>query len=210
MFNSFLVLAIALTAAIAAPSILPTSAPDPSQVTIQSISYGGSGCPQNSVGEFLSADRSTFTLMFDGFAAQIGPTTQPSDARKYCQINLDLQYPAGFQFSVLSTTFRGYAALQTGVNATLSALYYFSGPNQASVRTSTVFQGPNTLNYDVPSDVGFTSVVWSPCGANWPLNLGTSVAVESVDPTKDSGFIENDTVDGNIQFVTGIQWRSCS
>ena len=88
--------------------------------------------------------------MFSSFAAQIGPTTmvsdqtvlkgfgfqiyiltvqsnQPTDARKYCQINLNLKYPQGFQFSVLSTTFRGYTALDAGVNATLSALYYFSG-----------------------------------------------------------------------------------
>jgi hypothetical protein len=68
--------------------------------------------------------------------------------------------------------------------------------NQASVRTSTVFQGPDILNYNVPSAVGFTSIVWSPCGANWPLNIGTSVAVASNDPTTDSGFIENDTAEG--------------
>jgi hypothetical protein len=30
--------------------------PDPTQVYIKSISYGGSGCPQNSVGEFISDD----------------------------------------------------------------------------------------------------------------------------------------------------------
>jgi hypothetical protein len=70
--------------------------------------------------------------MFDNFAAQVGPTTEPSDARKYCQINLNLQYPGGFQYSILSTTFRGYAALQSGVNATLSALYYFSGRKSVS------------------------------------------------------------------------------
>jgi hypothetical protein len=61
MFKSSLILATAVTAAIAAsaPAIIPSSGPDPSQVSIQSISYGGSGCPQNSVGQFLSADRST-------------------------------------------------------------------------------------------------------------------------------------------------------
>jgi hypothetical protein len=49
------------------------------------------------------------------------------DARKFCQINLDLHYPQGFQLSVLSTTFRGFVSLDKGVTATLSALYYFSG-----------------------------------------------------------------------------------
>lgn len=34
--------------------------PNPSQVYINAISYGGTGCPQGSVGTFLSADRQTF------------------------------------------------------------------------------------------------------------------------------------------------------
>jgi hypothetical protein len=34
-------------------------APNPTQVSIESIAYGGSGCPQGSVGSFISADRTT-------------------------------------------------------------------------------------------------------------------------------------------------------
>jgi uncharacterized membrane protein len=33
--------------------------PNPSQVYINSISYGGTGCPQGSVGSFISDDRQT-------------------------------------------------------------------------------------------------------------------------------------------------------
>ncbi len=39
--------------------------PNPTQVTINSISYGGTGCPQGSVGSFISADRSTFVFSLD-------------------------------------------------------------------------------------------------------------------------------------------------
>jgi hypothetical protein len=53
------------------------------------------------------------------------------DAYKFCQINLNLHYPQGFQLSVLSTEFRGYVGLDSGVNATLGALYYFSGRKSA-------------------------------------------------------------------------------
>lgn len=34
--------------------------PDPTKVTIQSISYGGTGCPQGTVGSFISTDGTTF------------------------------------------------------------------------------------------------------------------------------------------------------
>lgn len=36
-----------------------TAGPNPTQVTINSIAYGGTGCPQGTVGSFISADRST-------------------------------------------------------------------------------------------------------------------------------------------------------
>jgi hypothetical protein len=73
-----------------------------------------------------------FTLIFSQFAAQVGPDTQPMEAYKFCQINLNLHYPQGFQLSVLSTEFRGYVGLDSGVNATLGALYYFSGRKSTS------------------------------------------------------------------------------
>lgn len=34
--------------------------PNPTQVYINSIAYGGTGCPQGSVGSFISADRETW------------------------------------------------------------------------------------------------------------------------------------------------------
>lgn len=39
--------------------------PNPTEVTINSISYGGTGCPQNSVGSYISPDHSTFVSRLD-------------------------------------------------------------------------------------------------------------------------------------------------
>jgi hypothetical protein len=77
MYTVFSVLALAV-AALAAPAAEPdttpvlgvtigsstdnSTGPNPSQVTINSISYGGTGCPQGSVGSFISADRTTFVI----------------------------------------------------------------------------------------------------------------------------------------------------
>ena len=48
-----------LATTIAAAVVIPSDRPDPSQVTIKAITYAGSGCPANSVGQFLSSDAST-------------------------------------------------------------------------------------------------------------------------------------------------------
>ncbi|CZR68010.1 uncharacterized protein PAC_17909 [Phialocephala subalpina] len=181
---------------------------DLSEVYMRNITYGGSGCPQGSVGQFLSDDRDTFTLIFDSFQAQTGPGTTPDESRRYCQINLDLNYPQGFQYSVFQTTFRGYTYLDPAVTARESALYYFSGPNQQQVTTSTTFHGPVNENYVINSAVAFTSLVWSPCGAHWPLNLGTQVTLTSTNSSQ-SGLMTDDTIDGSIKYITGIQWQRC-
>jgi hypothetical protein len=50
------------------PAATPTGAvPNPAQVTINSITYGGSGCPQGSVGSFISADRLTSVNYLQSF-----------------------------------------------------------------------------------------------------------------------------------------------
>jgi hypothetical protein len=59
--------------------------------------------------------------------ASIGPGVPITDERVNCQLNIDLEYPSGFQYSSLSTEFRGYAGLDSGVTGTQEATYYFSG-----------------------------------------------------------------------------------
>jgi len=181
--------------------------PDPTKVTINSISYGGTGCPQGTVGSFISADRSTFTIIFDTFVASLGTGIAVTETRKNCQLNVNLEYPSGFQYSVLGTTFRGYADLTDGVTGVQSATYYFSGSSiQAS--SSTTFKGPTSGDYEVSDSIPFTSTIWSPCGAALPLNINSQVRLTG--PTTGSGLLTEDSVDGKVDFVVGISWQKCT
>ncbi|KAF4636572.1 hypothetical protein G7Y89_g1511 [Cudoniella acicularis] len=182
-------------------------APNPSLVTINSISYGGSGCPQGSVGSFISADRQTFTLIFDTFMASLGPGVAVTKNRVNCQLNVNLQYPSGFQYSVLGTDFRGYAALDAGVTGVQSATYYFSGSStQAS--TQSTFKGPMSGDYAVSDKIPFSSTIWSPCGAALPLNINSQVRLTSTS-TNGTGLITEDSIDGKITYIIGVQWQTC-
>jgi len=181
--------------------------PNPTQVYINGITYGGSGCPQGSVGSFISDDRSTFTLIFDSFVASIGPGVPVTENRLNCQLNIDLQYPSGFQYSILDTEFRGYAALDAGVTGVQEATYYFSG-SSAQASSQTNFVGPTSGDYEVTDSVPFSSTVWSPCGAALPLNINSQVRLTSNTATA-SGQLTDDSVDGKIQYVVGVQWQAC-
>lgn len=119
---------VTLTAAFPNPQ---STLPPKNQVEIEEITYGGTGCPENTAQGLISKDRSTITLSFDAYLVQSGESAPASDRRKFCQLQMKLKYPGGFQYSILGADFRGYASLDTGVNGTAQTTYYFSGqPNE--------------------------------------------------------------------------------
>lgn len=54
------VLGISVGAGATASATATGVAPNPTQVYINGITYGGTGCPQGSVGSFISADKQTW------------------------------------------------------------------------------------------------------------------------------------------------------
>jgi len=181
--------------------------PPAGTVQIKGVSYGGSGCPQGSVGSQISSDRTTMTLLFDSYTASIGPGIPVNDQRKNCQLNVDLTYPGGFQYSVLSADYRGYAALQKGVSGTLKSTYYFSGQtDQAS--TEYDFIGPVTGDYLKHDQADSTSVVWSPCGAEGLLNINSQIRLTATN-TSATGLLTTDSTDLKFSQVVYVQWQAC-
>ena len=69
----------------------------------------------------------SFTLIFDSYIATLGPTVAIAQNRKNCQLNIDLQYPSGFQYSVFNAIYRGYVQLDKLVTGVQKTTYYFSG-----------------------------------------------------------------------------------
>lgn len=111
----------------AAPAPQSPAVPPNSQVEIQDVTYGGTGCPEKTVQGLLSDDRTTLTLSFDAYTVQSGPDIPASDRRKFCQLQLKLRYPGGFQYSIFGADYRGYASLEDGVSGSAQSTYYFSG-----------------------------------------------------------------------------------
>ncbi|KAF2247553.1 hypothetical protein BU26DRAFT_349510 [Trematosphaeria pertusa] len=183
-------------------------APPAGQVQIRGVTYGGTGCPQGSMSSQVSSDRTTMTLIFDEYIASIGPGIAVTEQRKNCQINVDLQYPGGFQYSVLSADYRGYAAVQKGVTGTLKSTYYFSGQTQQS-STEYNFVGPVNGDYLKHDEADSTSIVWSPCGANGMLNINSQVRLTSSN-TSATGMLTTDSTDLKFTQVVYVQWQKCT
>ncbi|PVH91906.1 hypothetical protein DM02DRAFT_576540 [Periconia macrospinosa] len=203
---------VPLVAAMPANTNLPGQVegvvPPEGSVTIQSVTYGGTGCPQGTLSAQLSDDRTLVTLIFDTYIASIGPTVAVTENRKNCQINVNIKYPGGFQYSVLSADYRGYAAIQKGVSGTLKSTYYFSGQTAQS-STEYNFVGPVTGDYLKHDEADSTSTVWSPCGTNGLLNINSQVRLTATNASA-SGLLTTDSTDLKFTQIAYVKWQKCN
>jgi hypothetical protein len=181
--------------------------PPAGTVKIRGITYGGNGCPQGTVSSQFTTDRTAVTILFDSYIATIGPNINVAEQRKNCQLNVAITYPGGFQYSVLSADYRGYAALQKGVSGTLKSTYYFTGDTKQT-STQYDFVGPVTGDYLKHDEADNTSIVWSPCGTEGLLNINSQVRLTASNASA-TGLLTTDSTDLKFAQVVYVQWQAC-
>lgn len=111
-------LTAACLAALSLVAASPTGAAAPVAPDIQSISYGGTGCPQGTVGQSISDTRRVATLIFDNFVASSGPGVAATESVKACQVIANIQLAPGINRFTFLDTQRGYAQLPAGDSVT--------------------------------------------------------------------------------------------
>lgn len=182
----------------------------PSYLRVRSLSYNGSGCPAGSVAGRTSDDRNVLSFFFDQFVAEVGPGVPFNQKRKNCQINVDLDFPSGWSYSVRSVSHRGYLSLGRGVRATLSASLYFQGQRQTATLRSN-FTGSIDRDFQVLDTLGSSAQVWSPCGAQRSLNVNTSITLDNFGASGRKGLmiIDSDSdLPGGVSDLE-LQWTRC-
>jgi len=186
--------------------------PPPNEITIVDAQTSGNGCPQGTVSTNFSPDQTVVTFGFDSFQTYIGPDTKPADHSKNCQIHLTLKYPGGFQYSLMSATYHGYARLDAGVTGNFYSTYFFSQDASNTASSKTTISGADYLNgqiYQKTDVVENASTVWSPCGATGILNINNRIALTSTGSSL-AGELSDD--DATVQFTQKVlvQWRTCT
>jgi hypothetical protein len=190
-------------------SSIPAFADAPSYVRINNISYAGSGCPAGTVAENISADKKAFVLLFDSYIAEIGPGISVREARKNCQISIDLNYPRGWSFALMGLEYRGFANLDTGVEAVQRTSHYYAGQGGAANFSST-FRGPMSYDFQINDNLAATALLWSPCNAQRALNINTQIRLDNSRNPRGSGLITVDRINTVMSHRYGLVWKRCS
>ena len=180
----------------------------PSYVRIVGITYAGSGCPAGTVGNNVSPDFQAFTLLFDQYQALAGPGVSFSQKRKNCQVNVSMDIPSGWSYTLFTVDTRGYVSLQPGVRAMEQSTYYFQGQSLTG-RQQTIVYGPTDRNYQATDQLTLENQVWSPCGAVRSLNINTEVRVDNSAAPNNQGMMTVDSIDGHFKLIYGLRWRRC-
>ncbi|RDI79499.1 hypothetical protein Vi05172_g10514 [Venturia inaequalis] len=191
--------------------------PPDGKVHIKDTQASGSGCPPSSVSIQISKDRSTVTIGMSEMSSYYGKGFTAKDNKHNCAIHTVLEYPGGYQFSVMSATYNGGARLDPGVSAMLESSYFFSSAPSTIKHTRTLISGPQYKKkpgnpfqkVDTMNDKTF---IWSPCGSEGILNVNSILSVDS--DGDDNGLTlrgEVSAYDATIQFKqeVAVIWRKC-
>ncbi|GBG66688.1 hypothetical protein CBR_g68672 [Chara braunii] len=171
----------------------------PPLVTIDSVTFTGSGCNWGNTNYVLSNDYKVLTVMFGGMIA----TTDSGLAgkRKNCQISLGLKYPDGFSFTLGKVTGRGFADIGNSSTGTYQTSYYISGQTGTSYATRTI-QGKFTGNYEF-TDI-LPRIIWSNCNNAPNLNINSEVRVDGK-----KAVMTLDSSDQKFKLLFSIDWLAC-
>ncbi|KAJ4389134.1 hypothetical protein N0V93_006596 [Gnomoniopsis smithogilvyi] len=199
----------------ATATAVPISKPTGKAIT--SVSYAGSGCPSGTVSSSLSSDQTVITLGFDDFQAYIGPGTILTDRSKSCKLLITLNYPPGYSFGVVSSTYHGYAQLDVGVTGSFSSVYFLTSLLSTTFSTSTSILGGGAYSggtvYTQTNTISTSNLVLSPCGllglgSRAGLNIAKTISLTSNNASATGQMTEDDATFGTTQRVS-VKWFSC-
>ncbi len=173
--------------------------------------YGGTGCPQGTVGTTLSPDNKVLSVIFDAFMAQAGRGAGISIDRKTCNLAVPVHVPQGLSVSVLKVDYRGYTYVPTGAMARFNVEYFLKSPNGPSTgpKSSKTFMGPVDREYLISNEIGLVGTVWSPCGQDVNLRINTSMLAKTNAKNQDV-LATVDSADIAAGMRYHIQWRKCN
>ena len=197
---------LSVAAVVAVSSALPqnlTAAPPAFKIV--NVVSGGTGCPQGSIEVNWTDERVLPIYYGKEFTAAVGSKAAIADSRKNCQLNLQLEYSAGYSFAVYSADYTGFAELDAGVTGTVKSNYYFSGETDQT-SSALVLNGPTKIKFTRQDNVDID--VWSPCSGDALFNIDASVAVTPLSGSA-NGVLGIARESGRLGSDLYVKWKKC-
>lgn len=188
-----------------------TEAPANAKVSIKGLKINGSGCPVDSTTELVTNDKpdepfTYFQVTYDSFVVEIGPNPK-HDFRKFCNIALALEYPVGWQYTIVELQTSGFAQIAEGAEGQFRSTYQFRGRRNMERLETKKLESGFIGDYEVTAQVTNENTVWSNCDSRIPLNIKSTIMLLG-DESKKS-MMSVDVQSGLLSQTYEVRWKKC-
>lgn len=183
-------------------------------VTIRGVRMTGTGCSESTAWATTTSDGKTLSVLFDNYKVDIGngsENPQSTSLRKNCRVLIDVDVPAGYQYGLEQTDYRGFAALPVSAYGLHRFTQIIPGQPIVSAREAQL-KGPIADDYAVSVRQKPGRVVYSPCKQRFQtIELLTELQVAYFPNSKDRSIaqINLDSVDAGVNSTFVMSWRAC-
>ncbi len=180
--------------------------PEP-QTRIDVVVANGSGCPAGTAE--ISTHGRNFSISYHTFAAEAGSGVDPVDARKNCQLGIQVSLPPGYTYGLARSTYSGYIHLESGATALHRTGFYFQGSSDTTT-LDFPFTGPITDQWRTTYRPAPHEIIYSPCGDRRNLNINSELRVDlgNSDRTK-RNVIRADSSKGAVHAEYELTTKPC-
>ncbi len=183
-------------------------------VTVLGVRLSGSGCGPASASAVTTADGKTLSVIFDNYSVEIGngsTNPQSRSSQKDCRVMIDVDVPAGYQYALEQTDYRGFVALPASAYGMHRFVQNVPSQPIVSMREAQL-RGPMNQNYTVSVKQKPGRYVYSACNSKiQTIDLMSSLMVAYLPNTSDRSIaqINLDTIDTNVASSFQLSWRRC-
>jgi len=197
----------------ATPATL-TRPPSVGLVTFSEPSYHGDrsgSCPSGTLQTTLAPNNAayTYTYLNNAMTTSVDSVRDGDLSPMTCNAAVDVTYPAGYQFAISATTFKGYLSLEMDVNGAVRNRYRFQSGAWAWMKVA-FDDGQVDHDYTEEARVPDTRLAWSSCSGHerivtqakaWLMDVGGM--------TTGGGALNATQSDGTVSQTAALVWRKC-
>jgi len=195
--------------------LLSTSVIFAQNVTIRGARLTGNGCNNSSASASITEDGQTLSVLFDNYQADIGigsSNPQALQVKRDCHVLIDVDVPPGYQYAIVRTEYRGFAALPASAYGFHRFTQIIQGVGMPPSMREAQLRGPIANNYEVAVDQKPGREVYSTCNKpQQTIDLLSELFVGFLPKTLDRSIaaINLDSVDTGVQLRFKLRWRPC-
>ena len=181
-----------------------------SDISINSATFSGAGCPGDDDEYLISADKKVISLLLSDYRAEAGFGTDGNTSRVTCNMAISLDVPMGYRVMLLDADFRGNVSLpDRGSFAEFKREYFFADGSSPILTDhwDGKLDNESVKLFDALEEYGGRL---SNCGDDVILRTNTSLYI-SVPEDADTSEIAIDSLDfkGRAQFDYHLNYVAC-